>query len=107
MISLITIPTSRFSIKNLMPYFQPPTRNPPLGFDNCRGGILMGSNGSPLHGSGKPPRGANEPSRGGGGPLSGGKPPSGSGPPSGEGFLGGGGGRFLVKGSANVFFDVL
>jgi hypothetical protein len=74
MTSQITIPTNKFSTRNLMPYFQLPTQNPPLGFGNSRGGIPMKDNGSPPHGtphgSGRPPRGGNGPLGKGGGPLS-------------------------------------
>ncbi len=104
MISPITAPIGRFSIRNLMPYFQPPTWNPQSRFGNSRGGILTGSGGSPLHGTGRPQGGGNGPSGGGGGIPSGGRLLDGSGPPSGEGLPGGGGGRFLVGRGASVFF---
>jgi len=52
-VTLVIIdPSSGFSIGNSMPYFQPPTRNPPLGFGNSRGGIPTRGGGSPPHGSG-------------------------------------------------------
>jgi len=57
MTPLITIPIGEFFTKNLMPYFQPPTRNPPSGFNNFGGGIPTGGGGNPFHGSGGPPRG--------------------------------------------------
>jgi hypothetical protein len=50
------------STKNPMPYFQPPTQNPPSGFSNFGGGIPTRGNGSPSHGSEGPPEGGNEPS---------------------------------------------
>ncbi len=52
MASQITIPTSNFFTGNLMPYFQLPTQNPPLGFGNSRGEKPMRDSGSPPHGSG-------------------------------------------------------
>ncbi len=106
MTPLITIPIGEFFTKNLMPYFQPPTRNPPLGFGNSRGGIPTRGGGSPPHGSGAwPPRGGSRPLGGGGGPLNGSGPPSGSRPPNGERPLRGGGGWFPV-GNTSVLFNV-
>lgn len=101
---LVTTPTGEFSIENLMPYFQSPTRNPPSRFGNSKGGILTKGSGSSLHGGGERPGRGSRPLGGGGGPLgaseplSGGRPPSGGGPPK------GGGGGFLV-GSACVPFS--
>ncbi len=63
----VTIPTSRFSIKNLVPYFQLPTWNPPSWFNYFGGGIPMRGGGSPSHGSGRPPGGGSGPLKGGGG----------------------------------------
>jgi hypothetical protein len=60
-----------------VPYFQPPTRNPPLGFSNFGNGIPSGGGASPPHGSGGPLGGGNGHSGRGGGPLSGGGPPDG------------------------------
>jgi len=37
----IIVPTNAFSIENSMPYFQPPTRNPPLRFGNFGSGIVL------------------------------------------------------------------
>ncbi len=56
----VTIPIGGFSIENPMPYFQPPTWNPRLGFSNSRGGVPIGSGVSPLHGSGGPPEGGTD-----------------------------------------------
>jgi hypothetical protein len=66
-----------------MPYFQPPTRNPPSRFDNYGGGMPTKGNGSLFHGNGRPLGGGSEPSKRGGGPPSGGKSLSGNNPPSG------------------------
>jgi len=93
MASQITIPTNEFSTRNLMLYFQPPTRNPPLGFGNYRDGIPMKDNGSPLHASGGPPRGGSGPLGRGGGPLSKGRP------------IGRNGGRFSTR-DTSVPFNV-
>jgi len=46
MAPLITIPIGEFFTKNPMPYFQPPTRNPPSGFHNFGGGIPTGGGGN-------------------------------------------------------------
>jgi hypothetical protein len=80
MIPLVIIHVGGFSIGNLMPYFQPPTQNPPLRFGNSRGGIPTRGNGNHFHGSGGPLGGGNIPLGGGGGPPCGGEPPSGGGP---------------------------
>jgi hypothetical protein len=98
-----TTPISKFSTENLVPYFQLPTRNPPLGFNNYGGGIPTRSSGSPPHGSGRPPGGGNKPLKGSCGPPGKGGPPSGGEPPSGGGPLRGGGCGFLV-GGINVAF---
>jgi hypothetical protein len=85
MASQKTIPTSIFFTKNLLPYFQPPTQNPPLGFDNSRGEKPMRNSGSPSHGSGRPPKGGSGPLGRSGGPPSGGRP------------IGRGGGGFFIR----------
>jgi hypothetical protein len=105
MTPLVIAPIGGFSSKNLVPYFQSPTWNPPTGFDNSRGGIPMESSGSPLHGSGWPPKGGSGPLGRGVGPPSKGGPLNGGGSPSGGGPLGGGEGGFLV-GGASVPFGV-
>jgi hypothetical protein len=105
MTPLVTLPTSGFSTKNLVPYFQPPTWNPTSRFSNSKGGIPMKGDGNPLHGGGEPLGGGSRPLGGGGVPLGASGPPSGGGPLSGGGFPGGGGlGGFLV-GGACVPFD--
>jgi hypothetical protein len=71
---LVTIPIGRFSTKNPMPYFQPPTQNPPLRFSNFGSGIPTRGGCSPLHGSGGPPGRGSEPLKGGGGPSGEGRP---------------------------------
>jgi hypothetical protein len=90
MASQKTIPTNGFFTKNLMPYFQLPTQNPPLGFDNSRCEKPMRDIGSPPHGSGRPPKGGSGPLGRNGGPPSGGRP------------IGRGGGGFLI-GSTSTF----
>jgi hypothetical protein len=94
----VTNPISGFSIGNLMPYFQPPARNPPSRFGNFGGGIPIGGSGNPLHGSGRPLGRGSGPSRGGGRPLGERRPMAGSGPPNNKGPLGGGGNGFPVGG---------
>jgi hypothetical protein len=54
MIPLVSIPIGKFSTKNPMPYFRPPTQNPPSRFNNFGGGIPIGGGGSPFHGNGGP-----------------------------------------------------
>jgi hypothetical protein len=81
MTSSIIAPTGRFSFKNLVPYFHPPTQNLPIGFNNYGGGIFTGSGGNLLHGSGGPLGGGSRPSGGGGGLSGRGKPLGGSGAP--------------------------
>jgi len=93
MASQITIPTSGFSTRNLMFYFQLSTQNPPLGFGNYGGGIPMKDSGSPPRGSGGPPRGGNGPLGRNGGPPSKCRP------------IGKNGGRFSTRGT-NVSFNV-
>jgi hypothetical protein len=99
----VTTIIGRFSTKNLVPYFQPPTRNPPLGFSNFGGGIRMGGNGNPFHGSGGPLRRVNKPLGRGGGPLSEGGLSNGGGPPSGKGLPRGGGAKFPIGGTCVPF----
>ncbi len=70
----VTTPTSGFYIKNLMPYFQLPTQNPPSGFNSFGGGIPTKGSGSPPHRSGRPLGGGSGPLKGGGGPLGRGRP---------------------------------
>jgi hypothetical protein len=98
MTPLVTAPIGGFSTKNPMPYFQLPTRNPPLGFSNFGGGTCMGSNGNPPHGTRRPPREGNRPLGGGGGSLGRSGPSNGGGPPSGKRPPRGGGSRFPIGG---------
>jgi hypothetical protein len=57
------VPISGFYTGNLVPYFQPPTWNPPLGFCNSRGGMPTKGDGNPFHGSGGPLGGGSGPSK--------------------------------------------
>lgn len=54
MTPLVIAPICDFSTENRVPYFQPPTQNPPSRFNNFSGGIPTGGNGSCLHGSERP-----------------------------------------------------
>jgi hypothetical protein len=99
----VTTLVGGFSPRNLVPYFQPPKWNPPLGFGNFRSGILSASSASLLHGGGGPLGGGKGHSVGGGGPPGRSKPPSGSGPISGEGPSRGGGGKFPIGGTCVPF----
>jgi hypothetical protein len=103
----ITIPIGEFFIRNPVPYFQPPTQNPPLKFSNFSNGIPTRGGCSPFHGSGRPLGWGSGPLKRGGGPLGEGGPPGGGGFPSGEGPLGGGGGGFLIGGGTRVPFGAL
>jgi hypothetical protein len=87
----VNAPIGELFTENLVPYFQPPTRNPPTGFSNYKHGIPMGGDGSPPHGSGGPLGGGSRPLGGGGGPLGRSEPPS------------GGGGGFIVGGASVPF----
>ncbi len=91
------VPAGGFSIENLVPYFQSPTWNPPLGFSSSRGAIFIGGGGSPPHESGGLAGGGSKPLGGGG------EPPSGGGSPSGERPPRGGGGRFPIGGACVPF----
>jgi hypothetical protein len=51
MIPSIIAPTGGFSIRNLVPYFQPLAQNPPSRFGNFGGGIPIRGGGSLPHGN--------------------------------------------------------
>jgi len=100
----IIVPIGELSPINHVPHFQPPARNPPLGFGNFGSGIPLRDDANAFHGSGRPLGRGDKHLGGGGGPLGKGGPPSGGGPLNGKGPSGRNGGKFHV-GSVDVPFD--